>query len=79
MFNQDIRGWDVSMVTSTESMFQNALVFNHPIDVWNISNVENMAFMFKDATMFTKTSVDGMYLWSPRWSLCFKTRHHSIK
>jgi len=43
----DTKLWNVSNVTTMESMFQDALVFNQPIDVWNTYNVENMAFIFK--------------------------------
>jgi len=74
----DTKLWNVSNVTTMESMFQDALVFNQPIDVWNTYNVEIWHLSSKMRQSFNKTSVYGMYLWSPRWSLCFKTHWYSI-
>ena len=60
-FNQDISGWDVSMVNEMNSMFRNALEFNQGIaasafnrDIagWSESQVTDMSAMFRNAYAF---------------------------
>ena len=36
-FNQPLNNWDVSKVTSMESMFWGATSFNQPLNNWNVS------------------------------------------
>ena len=44
-FNGDISQWDVSHVTSMDSMFKNSK-FNGDISMWDTSNVKDMYSMF---------------------------------
>jgi len=50
-FNQDIGDWNVSNVTTMESMFSDALEFNQDLGNWNIASVTNMADMFLNASL----------------------------
>ncbi|WP_298303608.1 BspA family leucine-rich repeat surface protein [Flavobacterium sp.] len=50
--NASFNNWDVSNVTSMNSMFELCAAFNQPLDKWNTSNVKYMNKMFKDATSF---------------------------
>jgi len=59
-FNQDISGWDVSMVTSTESMFQNASSFDQMIGKWTTTQVTSMTNMFNGASSFNQS----LYYWN---------------
>ena len=54
VFNQDISSWDVSNVTSMESMFYRATRFNQPIGDWDVGNVTNMKSMFHAASKFNQ-------------------------
>ena len=45
-FNQNISGWDVSMVQNMSYMFQGAKAFNRDISNWVVSNVTNMSHMY---------------------------------
>lgn len=47
-FRGDISGWDVSHVTSMNSMFRESS-FRGSIAQWDVSNVTNMGSMFMDA------------------------------
>ena len=38
--------WDVSTVTSTESMFRGASTFNGNLFTWNTANITSTAYMF---------------------------------
>ena len=51
-FNQNISGWNVSMVTNMEGMFELALFFNQNISTWNVSSVLDMRLMFANAINF---------------------------
>jgi surface protein len=51
-FNQPIGNWNVSKVTSMESMFDGSWRFNQNINNWDVSKVTNMFFMFKAAKSF---------------------------
>jgi len=53
-FNQDISTWDVSNVTTMESMFSGAIFFNSDISNWNVSVVERMRGMLNSATNFNQ-------------------------
>ena len=48
-FNGDISSWDVSNVTSMESMFSKCKNFNKNISKWDVSNVTNMFEMFEES------------------------------
>ena len=60
-FNQDISGWDVSLVTNMGGMFNSAALFNQDISLWNVSSVTNMGGMFRNAFAFNNgsTTNDG--------------------
>ena len=45
-FNQPLNDWDLSNVTSMESMFMNCKNFNQHLNYWDVSKVTSMAFMF---------------------------------
>ena len=51
-FNEDISGWDVSNVTTMETMFKVAHAFNQDISGWNVSSVTTMENMFWYAYAF---------------------------
>ena len=53
-FNQEIGRWDVSSVTTMDSMFTGATSFNQDIGDWDVSNVVNMEGMFDKANSFNK-------------------------
>jgi surface protein len=53
-FNANISGWDVSNVTTMESMFEEAYAFNQPIGNWDVSEVTAMDYMFYNATDFSQ-------------------------
>ncbi|MDC1416666.1 BspA family leucine-rich repeat surface protein, partial [Flavobacteriaceae bacterium] len=53
-FNQDISSWDVSSVTTMESMFQGNTAFNQDISSWDVSSVTTMERMFTDSTAFNQ-------------------------
>lgn len=53
-FNQDIRAWNTSRVTTMRSMFQTALVFNQDIGKWNTLNVTDMSRQFNNALAFNQ-------------------------
>jgi surface protein len=44
----NVASWNLSAVTNTYAMFENAWNFNDNIGAWNVSNVTNMANMFSD-------------------------------
>ena len=45
-FNQPLNNWNVSNITTMESMFHKCRNFNQPLNDWNVSNVRNMKKMF---------------------------------
>ena len=47
--------WDVSNVTTMESMFEQAVNFNKHIGSWDVSNVTNMSRMFVNANSFSRS------------------------
>ena len=53
-FNEDISSWDVSQVTTMESMFKNNIKFNQDISKWKVKNVTSMHSMFNGATSFNQ-------------------------
>ena len=53
-FNQDIRNWDVSNVTSLSRTFSGATSFNQDISNWNTSNVTTLNSTFYKATSFNQ-------------------------
>jgi surface protein len=52
--NEYFNKWDVSNITTMESMFQQATNFNQPLTNWNVSNVTNMKLMFNFAESFNQ-------------------------
>ena len=42
-FNQDLSGWDVSMVTNMRNMFGGATSFNQDLSGWDVSKVTDMS------------------------------------
>ena len=53
-FNGDISSWDVSSVTTMQSMFDGATSFNGDISGWDVSSVTNMYDMFNHASSFNQ-------------------------
>ncbi len=53
-FNQPIRNWDTSVVTSMQGVFSSSSSFNQPIGDWNVSSVTSMRWMFKGASTFNQ-------------------------
>ena len=51
-FNSDISKWDVSNVTTMDSMFNSATSFNGDISKWDVSKVIIMTSMFASAKSF---------------------------
>ena len=49
-----IGSWNVSSVTTMNSMFGNTAVFNQDISGWDVSSVIDMNYMFGDATSFNQ-------------------------
>ena len=49
-----IEDWDVSHVTTMNSMFYDAQNFNADISEWDVSSVANMSYMFYSATSFNQ-------------------------
>ena len=49
-----ISDWDVSSVTSMNSLFQGASSFNEDISSWNVSNVTEMMWLFQEADSFNQ-------------------------
>ena len=50
----DIIKWDMSKVSYSNYMFQNATSFNQDIASWNTAKVYNMSYMFAGATSFNQ-------------------------
>ena len=57
-FNQNIGGWNTSLVESMHKMFRFAFVFNQNIGSWNTSRVTNMERMFESAYRFDQNIGD---------------------
>jgi surface protein len=53
-FNQDIRRWNVSNVTSMRYMFRGDWIFNHNLAAWDVSRVQNMEQMFAECHAFNQ-------------------------
>ena len=53
-FNQDISGWDTSLVTTMRSMFQGATVFDQDVSGWNVGSLSTMQNMFTSASVFNQ-------------------------
>lgn len=53
-FNQDIRSWDVSNVTSMRFMFIGNSSLNQDLSNWDVSSVTNMEAMFNNAHNFNQ-------------------------
>ncbi|WP_371562380.1 BspA family leucine-rich repeat surface protein [Flavobacterium sp. Arc2] len=51
-FNQDIDGWDVSKVTSTNWMFYRTNSFNQSLNSWNVGSLIDPRQMFQECTSF---------------------------
>lgn len=54
-FDQDISAWNMSGVTNTSVMFNNASAFDQDLSNWDVNNVTNMALMFRNATSFDQS------------------------
>jgi surface protein len=52
--SSSINDWNVSGVTSFQTMFHSAVNFNQPIGNWDTRKVTNMAAMFYTATVFNQ-------------------------
>ena len=58
-FDGDISAWDVSHVTTMESMFKDAKNFNCDISKWDVRLVVDMEAMFEGPRSSTATSATG--------------------
>ena len=63
VFNQDIRNWNVSNVTTMYWMFANSTSFDQNIGSWNISGVTDFAnFMYtKTPSTFSTANLNAIY------------------
>lgn len=52
--SDSINNWNISSVSRTAVMFEQAYAFNQPVGNWDMSNVETIYAMFKDATSFNQ-------------------------
>eukprot|EP00961_Rhodomonas_salina_P268445 3627651-Rhodomonas_salina.1 len=52
-FNQDLSGWQTSLVRSMLAMFYGAYQFDSDLSGWDTSSVTDMRFTFGGATSFT--------------------------
>jgi surface protein len=52
VFNGDISNWNVSSITTFNSMFFSASSFDRDLSSWNTSNATSMNLMFNNATKF---------------------------
>jgi surface protein len=74
-FNSDISGWDVSSVTTMESMFYGASSFDQNLGNWNVSNVETFdggteSFGFMEGTALSTTNYDSTLIgWADKISM----------
>ena len=50
----DVSGWNVSSVTATANLFENASAFDRPLASWDVANVIDMSDMFEDAIIFNR-------------------------
>ena len=64
LFNQPIGNWDVSSVTTMNSMFEQATSFNQPIGNWDVSSVAIMNSMFHGVTLSTPNYDNLLLGWS---------------
>ena len=53
-FNGSLSNWNVSNVTSMNSMFEHAINFNQDISFWDVSNVTDLTGMFEGASVFNQ-------------------------
>lgn len=53
-FNSNINHWNMTGVTTMNSMFYRAYNFNQPLNSWDTSTVTNMSGMFYDANLFNQ-------------------------
>jgi surface protein len=62
-FNQDISSWDVSSVTSMNSMFRNATAFNQNLNGWCVSLITSAPTRFD-------SGASSWVLNRPEWGTC---------
>ena len=55
LYNDSVKNWNVSSVTSLFNTFSGCSLFNQPLNSWDVSNVISFHFMFNGATAFNKT------------------------
>jgi hypothetical protein len=53
-WQKDVSAWNVSRVTTMESMFRGASLFNRDVTAWTTSNVVNMKSAFEDGKAFNQ-------------------------
>ena len=53
-FNEDIRAWDTSGVTTTRRMFRSASAFDQDLGEWAVHGVTDMNEMFYKASSFNQ-------------------------
>jgi surface protein len=61
--NEPIRCWNVSKVTTMDSMFYGATAFNQAIGNWNVSKVTDMSYMFRQTGSFNQ----DLCAWYNKW------------
>ena len=65
LFNQDIDGWDVSKVTTTNLMFYKTNSFNQSLNSWNVGNLINPSQMFQECTSFNGNISNWVFTTDP--------------
>ena len=77
-FNQDIRDWDTSSVTTFSHMFSNAYTFNQDIGGWDTSSVTTFRQMFSFAKAFNQ-DIGRIPAPLKIWLGCSMAQQYSIK
>jgi surface protein len=62
-FNQDISSWDVSSVTSMDSMFNDATTFSQDLSTWCVEKISSKPDFFDN-----RSDLDDYQL--PDWGNC---------
>ena len=64
-FNENIRRWDISNVTTMENMFNNAAAFQQNITNWDITTGRDTLFQGRTSVRVLNVNVDNMFYNAP--------------